>query len=1036
MPIIKEDRLQQYDVSAFRFDKMKEEVADAMKEDWKRDTIDDAKKRAITTTSSYDEFRSRVAGCHLKPIHKNEFNAPPKFAFNRQVERSKVVPGTNALSTTVLNKAARCGGQTEIRSIRELDKELRRRRTAEDKADLVIQMSSETVQRVFSREMDAEVFQQLLEALEQADRSTVPQGTATRFLDDLASLCPSSTSQASAFFSPEERGLITRLLARDEAQPHDPSIVRLCASWGITPSSLSAATLQAPASQASRAAVPDGVHQDVKENYESMVFPDTYHLHTLEKVLATCAQVHWSIDLVHLMQNLLRRLTVHLVEGGGVASSSSSVDVFVLFHVHLKQLHGRPRTAATPLISLLTLQLELCMFVLALQPGEGCLEILEGTVSLLSNSGETGDSVEHLDTQLAQAVVDLMAAPLTKEGLCSSVLNMPYHSSLLAMLSPAMQGRAAMAMVTAILAGDVSLQNCETLRQLFALMGTLLRDETGQDGRDDRPRHLEHDPIAFRREQETVAQLIHQVRHEDPAVLIDMLFVLWEYFQEGGPHRIIFTVPAMVTAVLQLADRLTSQGRNREHECSQLSRMFDFTHSLCQSLGTLVPKESFRLWLLCAASADRAAAAKTCPRLTELGSRCVDRALACLEEQILKQEARLCGLQLLVGTLQQMKLGPEEPVKIRQRAVALCSKMLSKSFQSKAFCLCCELFWLPQPELQDADGGLLCLRRALQSADGAIHSDPSDVGLFVDILNKVARLFAKGAGEVTYLEVDLRPAEQLQCKATLASQMLSQLLTARSIAIIFVEQDGQQYGALFANLSLVAKSAFVFSPENFQKPSLAKGLHIREIRPEVASDTSLAGLGRLVHHPEEFTVGARTFEITRWPQPGWRPLDPGTGDEAGTTEGDFEVKWQGDYFHGHNLAIATENNKYLDGLGAMPEEAVADKPADAGAIYLWMSDYHPDGGQLFWPRTPVPFTVCLGPASIGDDIKPEDMRAFHVPRGKGIYIHPGTWHNGIYVAPRHASSPVRFLTRQGRVHARISVSWAAEFGTLLKVPLE
>ncbi|CAE7649715.1 unnamed protein product, partial [Symbiodinium necroappetens] len=58
-------------------------------------------------------------------------------------------------------------------------------------------------------------------------------------------------------------------------------------------------------------------------------------------------------------------------------------------------------------------------------------------------------------------------------------------------------------------------------------------------------------------------------------------------------------------------------------------------------------------------------------------------------------------------------------------------------------------FWLPQPELQDPDNGLLCLRRALQSADRAIHSDPSDVGLFVDILNEVARLFAKGAGQVS-----------------------------------------------------------------------------------------------------------------------------------------------------------------------------------------------------------------------------------------------------------------------------------------------
>ena len=81
-----------------------------------------------------------------------------------------------------------------------------------------------------------------------------------------------------------------------------------------------------------------------------------------------------------------------------------------------------------------------------------------------------------------------------------------------------------------------------------------------------------------------------------------------------------------------------------------------------------------------------------------------------------------------------------------------------------------------------------------------------------------------------------------------------------------------------------------------------------------------------------------------------------------TTEGDFEVHWEADYFFGHNLAIATANNFYLDGLGAPPESARRAAPAagDGSAIYLWMSDYHPDGGQLFWPRAPAPFVVCLG----------------------------------------------------------------------------
>lgn len=137
-----------------------------------------------------------------------------------------------------------------------------------------------------------------------------------------------------------------------------------------------------------------------------------------------------------------------------------------------------------------------------------------------------------------------------------------------------------------------------------------------------------------------------------------------------------------------------------------------------------------------------------------------------------------------------------------------------------------------------------------------------------------------------------------------------------------------------------------------------------------------------------------------------------------------------------NLAIATTNNVYLDGLGALPEVASRTSDKQHDDIYLWMSDYHPDGGQLFFPSDPdnaVPFTMCLGPASKGDDIKPEDMKAFFVPAGKGVYIHPGTWHNGIYV--RKEFTPTTLFTRQGKIHGRVSASWAAEFKSLLRVSL-
>ena len=81
------------------------------------------------------------------------------------------------------------------------------------------------------------------------------------------------------------------------------------------------------------------------------------------------------------------------------------------------------------------------------------------------------------------------------------------------------------------------------------------------------------------------------------------------------------------------------------------------------------------------------------------------------------------------------------------------------------------------------------------------------------------------------------------------------------------------------------------------------------------------GFGRIIHSADQITVENGEFEIVPWPVQGHRPLDPDTGDEAGTTEGPFEVHWHGDFYYGTNLAIASSNYHYLDGLGAIPEKA-------------------------------------------------------------------------------------------------------------------
>ena len=78
---------------------------------------------------------------------------------------------------------------------------------------------------------------------------------------------------------------------------------------------------------------------------------------------------------------------------------------------------------------------------------------------------------------------------------------------------------------------------------------------------------------------------------------------------------------------------------------------------------------------------------------------------------------------------------------------------------------------------------------------------------------------------------------------------------------------------------------------------------------------------------------------------------------------------------------------------------------------------------------PGAFVVPL--ALPGDDITPgDDVVAFRFDGTRGLYIHPEVWHEGVFpLVPRQ-----RFLDRQGRVHARVSVEFADEFGCRLLVP--
>lgn len=215
------------------------------------------------------------------------------------------------------------------------------------------------------------------------------------------------------------------------------------------------------------------------------------------------------------------------------------------------------------------------------------------------------------------------------------------------------------------------------------------------------------------------------------------------------------------------------------------------------------------------------------------------------------------------------------------------------------------------------------------------------------------------------------------------------------------------------------------TPIDYLQPDVPGMLPWYQPTTVVATNENLKGYGCLVSKSDyrDFAV-----EIVTWPKTEGRKVDAGTGNQAGTKQGHFTFWWEGDVCFGENEAV---KDKYLLGWSRNPADAVQDREVSQlpERILLWHANYHPDGGQLFFPLDGTPFVTPL--ALPGDDISPNKFVNFCFDGTHGLYIHPSVWHEGIFPLANRSA----FFDKQGAVHARVSVNFAREFGVFMDVPL-
>ncbi|KAL3888402.1 hypothetical protein ACJMK2_000770 [Sinanodonta woodiana] len=185
----------------------------------------------------------------------------------------------------------------------------------------------------------------------------------------------------------------------------------------------------------------------------------------------------------------------------------------------------------------------------------------------------------------------------------------------------------------------------------------------------------------------------------------------------------------------------------------------------------------------------------------------------------------------------------------------------------------------------------------------------------------------------------------------------------------------------------------------------------------VASEKTLPGYGTIIHDFDQADV-----KISPYPVKGWRQLCPGTGIQGQTRSGYFKYQWIEDLC----VAINTSVNWGYMVTGRLQAGV---SPQKRTRVLVREANYHPDGGQAFYPCNNEPFIAVL--ALPTDDIKPEHFKAFYFDGTFGVNLHPDVWHQPLYPITNEAV----YKTKQAATYACISMDTVDEFGKFLSIPL-
>ncbi|KAJ9675039.1 hypothetical protein PVL29_024126 [Vitis rotundifolia] len=369
------------------------------------------------------------------------------------------------------------------------------------------------------------------------------------------------------------------------------------------------------------------------------VFPDEYHLQTLETLLGACPQLQPTVDIKTVLSQLMERLSNYAASSAEVLPDFLQVEAFA----KLSSAIGKVIEAQVdmPVVGAITLYVSLLTFTLRVHPDrlDYVDQVLGACVKKLCGKPKLEDS------KATKQIVALLSAPLEKYNDIVTALTLSNYPRVMDHLDNGTNKIMAMVIIQSIMKNSTCISTADKVEALFELIKGLIKDLDGFPVD-------ELDEEDFKDEQNSVARLIHMFYNDDPEEMLKIICTVKKHIMTGGSRRLPFTVPPLIFSALRLVRRLQGQEGDvvGEEEPATPKKIFQLLNQTIEALSFVPsPELALRLYLQCAE------AANDCD-LEPVAYEFFTQAFILYEEEIADSKAQVTAIHLIIGTLQRMNV--------------------------------------------------------------------------------------------------------------------------------------------------------------------------------------------------------------------------------------------------------------------------------------------------------------------------------------------------------------------------------------------